>query len=1005
MRSSLSVLVGTVGLVLPAVAFSQGVVTGTVRTPSLVPVSGATVVLSGTSVITNELGVYRLVVPSDRASGSDTIRVSKLGYRPAAVPVTFARGEIRRDVQLVALAVPLSAIVVTGTTVGSQTLKAQAATISSVDAADLRRTAPVTSVTDMVTARVPSVSVLQSTGTSGTSQAIRVRGTVSVSLSTEPLVFIDGVLADSKNTTANIFVGGQTSNRLSDINPDDIERIEIVKGPAAATLFGADASAGVIQIITKRGRVGANQGFNQTISTEYNSITMPWTPSDNYGSCTAPLVAATSLNPLCRGQTVGAIVRDNPILRDHVFRDGQLTGIDWSGRGGGANYGYFLSLTDTREDGVLRNNFFRRRGGRVSFNWIPSARWAVDASSGVVTTETRLPNNDNGLGFMNLTRLGSPLTRVDDSVATRLGQRNGWLQPDRRRPALENIDNHFDVARLTPTLTLKYAPAQWLTNRLTLGIDASNAESNQLYPKNVFQWYPGVLNDGQVTTDRLFSTLYTIDYQGNARRAFAKGAWVTDLSFGAQLISNRASDLAASGTGLVTNANDVVPATPSTSRALGQFTNETRAVGLLAQLQIANRDRLFLQLGLRRDENSAFGSRVTPFYLPKVGLSYVPSEEKFWASAVPWVSTLKLRAAWGMSGRAPGPTASLQTYIPAPYVVSSTTTAAGVAPGSPGNQDLEPERGVELEGGFDASLFHDRIGLEATYFDKRSRDLLIARPLAPSLGFSGSPFVNIGEAANQGLELSIHASPITTRRVSWDITGSFSTLHNELTDLGDVAAFGGFTRINVDRPLWYWNSLKIRNVDVANNRVIVSDTAEYLGNQWPTKLGNIGTTLTLFRSIRIGGQIDWKSGYSIYNLGDDIRDRTSANTPSRRSILRDSLPPAERMRFYGPFFTEGKTSASRPVVASDVVEAYIQDASFFRLREVSVVWTIPARATRLLRVSGAQLLVAGRNLALWSDYEGADPEVQRNPNEQGITLDQFTVPPVRRYVARLSFQF
>ncbi len=997
-----SMLLGLCAMLSTTIAGAQSALTGRVRSPRGEPIAGAQVVLvlSKLTTLTNDLGSYRVAV---NGIATDTLRITRLGYTPVTVVVRVGSpGDQVQDVTLVPSAVSLEALVVTGTAMGSERLRAQSAVIGTIDAAELARTAPIASLADILTARVSGVSVLQSSGTSGTSQAIRIRGSGSISLAKDPLIYVDGVLVDSRNTSG-FSVGGQTSSRLNDINPADIEKIEIVKGPAAATLYGADASAGVIQVITKRGRTGAGQPFSQNLGLEYNDITMPWVPSDNYGKCTAALVAATSLNPLCRGQVVGAVVHDNPILRDNVFRDGTLGAIDWSGRGGGNAYGFFLSFNNSHEDGIFRNNFVTRRNGRANVNWQPSAAWSLSVGSSVTGSETRLPNNDNGLGFMVLTRQGSPLTRVDDSVATRLGQRNGWFQPNRRREALEAIDSRLNNLRSTSTITIDYMTRSWFRNRLTTGVDLSTTEGRQLFPKNLNVWYPGTQNDGQLVEDRLATRYMTFDYQGNLHGTMRE--IVSDFSFGVQLLDNRTTDLNASGTGLVTNENANINATPAVSRTYGQSFVETRSLGYLAQWQLAFKDRLFVQAGLRRDQNSSFGPNADAFYLPKLGISWVPSEDPRWPEKLHFINTLKLRGAWGTSGRSPTPGAALQTYIASPYVLSSTTTAAGVVPQSPGNANLRPERGVEYEAGIDAALWGDRVGTELTWFRKESRDLLIAQTLPPSLGFSASPFANLGGALNTGVEVGVHGAVLQGERIGLELRTSMNTLHSELTDLGGIAAFGSPVRFNVGQQLAYWNTLKLRRVDVAAGRAIVSDTAEFIGNQVPTFEGNVGGTLTLFREARLTATMDWKRGYRIYNLSDDIRDRTSSNLPSYRSVTRDSLPAEERLRFFGPFFTEGTTSPSHPVSADQVIEPYVQDASFTRLREVSLTVSLARRLVSRMGASSGEITLAGRNLALWTKYEGADPEVQRNPNETNVLIDNWTVPPTRRYVLRLSLLF
>lgn len=252
----------------------------------------------GRSATTNDAGVYSLLIPADQVSGQTvTVTVSQIGYRTTEVSVTLRPGVIQLDITLPEQAITLNELVVTGT-VGRQERRAQSAIVSNIQASQLTQVAPITSVANLLQARTPGVSLSATSGTSGTGQTIRIRGASSISLSNEPLIFIDGIRADSRNT--QIYgVGGQQTSRLNDLRPEDIERIEVVKGPAAATLYGADASAGVIQIITKRGRVGG--GFSQSLSLEYHDLDPHFEPPDNWGVCSASHVAPGSGRTLCEG--------------------------------------------------------------------------------------------------------------------------------------------------------------------------------------------------------------------------------------------------------------------------------------------------------------------------------------------------------------------------------------------------------------------------------------------------------------------------------------------------------------------------------------------------------------------------------------------------------------------------------------------------------------------------------------------------------------------------------
>jgi TonB-linked SusC/RagA family outer membrane protein len=989
-------LVFTLALALsPAGLEAQTTLTGRVLNQALVPIPGASVSIPSlkVSTLSGETGLYRLVVPAEHARGQEaTLRVSAIGHTTREIPVALSPSAVRLEVTLAEEAIPLDAVVVTGTA-GTGERRAQPAVVAVIDAAELVQFAPVANLPEILQSRIPGVSVTPSSGSSGEAQRIRIRGAASISLTNEPLVFIDGVRADSRNQ-ANNASGGQASSRLFDLSPEDIERVEIVKGPAAATLYGADASAGVIQVITKRGRAGAGR-FSQSLAVEYHEIDPNWTPPSNFAKCRAVDVAPDSPSLLCRGQAVGTIVEDNPLLRERVLRNGRLRALAWSARGGGDAYGYYVSLSSDEEEGTLPQNGFGRRSGRVNFNFVPHGKVSFDAGLGFVRSVTDLPqNNDNPFGFL-AALLGSPLT---------VGRaHNGWFAPKRDSEAIAGIVQRNTVLRATPTLQIRYTPRPWFTHRLTVGADLSHSEGRLFFPKNDRGWYAGGLNRGLSGEDRVHHDVYTVDYLGDAKAVFGRGdEWSSGLSVGIQLIDKRNDYLEALGFGLVTNAARAVGA--AAQRTGFQSSSQEKAVGFLGQGQLGYRNRAFLQLGARVDQNSSFGEATDPYFLPKVGLSYVLSEEPFWRARVPFVNTLRLRAAYGTTGRSPAPGAALQTYRPLPYVLAAGQTGQGVYPLSLGNKALRPEKGTELEAGFDAGLFRDRLGVEFTFFNKVSKDLLLRRPLPPSMGFPLDPFANLGEVLNRGVELALRAQLVSTPSFAWEARLGASTLHNELVSLGEVEPFELLYFHFVEgRPLGALYSQRIRKVDVESDVAIVSDTAEFVGNPLPTFEGNFATHLSFFRSVRLYGLLDWKTGHKLHNVTHDFRER--AFTSGERRVKMDQLSAAERLRRFGPYVTE----SGEPADAFGVAEPYMEKGDFLRLRELSVTLDLPERFAGRLGATGASLTLAGRNLGLWTRYGGGDPEVVTYVSGGGLgeffQADFLTLPQPRRWVARLNLQF
>ena len=1008
MTVSIPVAVRRVGLTLVAllgvpfaVAVAQtGSITGkVVDKASQRPLSEARVVIPGTTLEarSNDAGEFRFAAVKP---GRLVVGVYHIGYRATSDTVTVMAGRPTTvTLQMTASLVTLSDVVITGTA-GNLERKAQAALVASVSAKQVIETAPIATVANLLQSRVPGVALTTQSGTTGTGTTIRIRGASSVNLSNQPLVFIDGV----RTIEGQIASGqsGQVYDRLNDLNPDEIESIEVVKGPAAATLYGADASAGVIQIITKKGRAGSTGGMRQSVRLEMGSSELQWTPPANYAACTAPLVATTSTNPLCRSQAVGALVSDNPIVRVGGFRNGSDRIVSWNGTGGGQNYGYNLSYGEDHSLGLLPNNKFTRYNVRTNFNYVPSEKLTIDAGIGLSQTETQLPDNDNNIyGWLGGSMLGSPLTRTD-AVGRSY---DGWYGFNRHYNALASIYRQLKTHRVVSNLTATYLPIPSFSNRLTMGMDFIGDEQRSFFPKNDSAWYGGALNTGSNNQTFRYAERYTFDYLGNVKRTFGR-AWEANTSFGLQVISTRNTFTNASGLGYVTNANYSISSAATTTGSSG-FT-EQRQFGYLGQIQLGHENKRFIQLGVRIDKNSSFGTSAPSIVLPKIGGSWAVSEESFFNRWSSYVNTLRLRASYGTTGRSPNPGDALTTLRSASYNITGTTEA-GAIPGNPGNPDLVPEKGTEFEAGVDAGFFNDRLSTELTYFRKVTKDMIIARPIPPSLGFASNPLDNVGEVLNSGLELAVNYDALRMKNLNWNVRLGANTLHNELLSLGDVLPFnlGGAGRTIRGQQLGVFVSKKIKSIDVANNRVTVTDTLAPIGNLWPTLEWNLTNTVTLFKNFRVSAMIDAKRDFLVQNFTAFFRETQLVRSNLRLDTL--VLSTYERLRRYGnltpgqPAFVqeEGKSTT-----VNDVREAFLEKGDFIRFRELSATYTVPSKYLRSLRntINGASITWAMQNVKLWTDYSGADPEInsQSGPFSR---QDFLTVPNPRKQTIRVNFTF
>lgn len=949
------------------------------------PLASAQVTIEGTTLgsITDDDGKYRIIaVPS----GTQKVNVRLIGYSAQQNVVEVpADGDITANFTLVRQAISLSQVLVTGTA-GRQEMRAQGATVATVNVGKISEVTPVKSVTDIISGRIAGVSVTQGSGVSGSSQQIRIRGASSISLSNEPLVYVDGIRIDTKQTAV---AAGAVVNPLNDMDPNEIESVEIVKGPAAATLYGADASAGVIQIITKRGAAGTP--FRKTLSLAMSQLDPTFTPLTNFAACRAEdLTTAT----LCQGRNVGDIVSDQPMVRYGLPNQGHQTSLNGSVRGGGASYGFFSSIGVDREQGMFPNNTYDRLSARLNYNIQPTKEIRVEMNLPALRVTGDLPvTAGSSAGWTTGGMAGSPLT-----VGT---PTDGWFGANRTPAAISSILHEINSVRLIPDVKLSWNPSDHFRNRLTMGGDLSSVKSSEFFPKNSNGWYSASQNLGIIREDRRDLQRATANYLGTLDLGMGRG-WNSTLSFGSEVLADVEDLTYALGNQLTTNSARSVSAAAQVSG--GQTVIRDRRVGFYSQWEPNFEERIYLQFGLRADRFAAFGASAPWFYSPSARVSYVLSDESFFS--VDWIKSLRLRAAFGTTGRAPTAGASLQTYSAAPYLTGPNQVASGIVPLNPGNPKLQAERGQEFETGIDASLFNERLGIELTFYDKNTKNLLLRVPQPPSLGFQEDAYRNIGQVLNRGLELTTRTKLITNEKFSWQLDVGANTLRNEIVDLGGVAAFssirfGTVNSVRQGRQVGAFYTNRIRSVDTGAGVAIVSDSLEYVGNLLPTFEGNLASTFTFFRKLRLYTQFDTKRNFYLYNATAAYRERNfgiAENAVRRNEVLTAE----ERLRHFGPYVTESGVA----IGSGTVLDPYLEKADFIRLNEVSLSYQLPDKvAGRIMGAHSASISVSGRNVALWSNYSGFNPDVQNELDALAGRADFFTLPPPRRLGLRLDLTF
>ncbi len=943
--------------ILPGAAGAQeststGTVTGQLReagTGARVNSGRVNVVGTGITVPVRDDGTYTI---RGVAPGRVEIRVFSLGHEVQKLPVTVAAGTTARlDFTLPIAAVRLDEIVTTAT--GDQRRLELGTVVGQVNAAKLVQNAPVRNMSDLLTGRVPGVHVLGGALT-GTGGKVRIRGQNSVSLNNDPIYIIDGIAMQSSTGSSSIGVGGPIPSRVSDINPTEIETIEVVKGPSAATLYGTDAANGVIVITTKRGRPGKARWSTfvergtivdrNTYPTAYSLFGhRPATPAVSTQSC---VIAQLS---------TGACVQDS-VLAFNLFVDPETTPLAHGWReqygaqvsGGSETLRYFLSTDYEGETGVLkvpvfdidrlntqvgfipgeqlRPNAYNRVSTRGNMNISLSPNADIAVSTGFTASTQRLPQTDNnGTGLLS-SAYGGPGFRNNGngSLGNPLNGYRVFTPGDIFQETVKQEINRF-IGSISPN----WRPSKWLTARGNFGLDFTNRVDSDLCRfancsnsgvsrlgfkiqnrTNFFDYTAASSATAQFNVNPVALSKTTLGVQ-YVRRLFARnGASSTTLPPGTTTVS----------AGAVKNA--------------AELTDLAIAAGVFIEQTFALHDRLFITGALREDNNSAFGKDFKKIVYPKASLSWVLSDEPFFPK-LRFLDQFRFRTAYGATGESPGPNDALPFYLGTTVNVNDVATS-GILYSATGNALLKPERGTELEIGTDLSLLDKRLGIEFTHYNKKTRDALISRPLPGSIGVAASRFENLGSVQNKGYELGINTQLVQSRAIGVDlaITGAWN--ENKLISLGGVPPIIGTTNRTIEGyPLIGWWQRRYTFDDKNSDGIItvdeltVDDSATYIGRPAPHVEIVYNPGIDFFNNLfRLTAQIDHKGGQTLENDTERIRCQTRNNCRG----LKDPTAPLARQA----------ASVALRDHASKSQFGFFERNDFTRLREVSLTFNAPA---------------------------------------------------------------
>jgi len=944
----------------------------------------------GVGVLSEVDGSYHL---PGLPPGDYTVRAQMLGSRLANQRVTVSAGT-RSDLEfrMARDALALDELVVTGTAGGTRS-RAIGNVVGRVAVSQITEISPITSMQDLLGARETGLSFHRSSGNLGTGSQLRIRGVSSVTMQNQPLIYVDGVRVDNEGARGPNIRDGRQVSMLDDFSPEEIESIEIIKGPAAATLYGTEASAGVIQIITKRGQTGAPR-FDLAVR---QGATWLQDISRMVGESFArqPDGSVVSFNIYEEERAAG---------RNH-FQTGHLQSYTVSMRGGSDHVRYFLSADVDDHEGIVAYNWQRQGNLRSNITVIPSDRLALDMSLGYIRGRTSFMQQLTAWGMWEQFQWATP--------AGRDGTLRGFL---RARPEeIANVEAIRDMNRFTGSVTVTHTPSDWLTHRLIVGSDVVNEENYVLFPRNP----QGALHDfgglslGDLRMERPNRRYHTLDYAGSVWYG-ASPELRFSSSIGLQYYSRTEREIG--GRGRVFPAPQIRTLSGAAATSAYETFLANKSVGIYVQQEVSLRDRIFLTAAVRGDDNSAFGTSYDAAVYPKFSGTWVLSEEDFWVvrGLERWVDSFRFRSAWGKAGRQPETFAAVTLFTPEPGAGGQPS----VSPEVLGNPDLGPEVSTELELGFDASLLGDRVTTEFTYFTQRVNEALISIPIPPTQGFPGSQTVNLGQLSNRGWELQLHGEFLEGPHLRWAVGTGITSNENRVDDLGGRPPT---QELREGRPYPFQMERVILTAELNEAGTIIPESLTCdmgggpdglepsgipgpcsgpggaplvrMGNGLaiPKYEANLNSTLTLFGNLRLFAMVEWR--------GEHWRALTDASC--RHTCFQTSEAAVRRHLPFAVAAIDGNVAGTRHVGSFN--------AAFAKLREVSATYAFPPGWSGRMGASRASISVAGRNLwTIWTAQDQisgvpvTDPEAR---NATSFTTSNSNVPPLTSLVvtARVSF--
>ena len=999
---------------LPLQLAAQGVITGTVTEAGTQrPLVNAQVYIQGTTLgsLSNARGQFTI---QNAPAGEVTVRAELIGMAAQNQTVTVVTGQtVTVDFQLRQTTLALDQIVVTGAGVATERRRL-GNTIATIDVGDLQ-TAPVNSMSEILTGREPGMVGLPGGGVAGEGARIRIRGSASLSQSNEPVLYVDGIRVDNaQGFGPGMGAPGGSPSRLDDINPESIERIEILKGAAAATLYGTQASNGVIQIFTKRGQAGTPR-YDVSIEQGFSRYPLGRL-ADHAGFVRAQGPTGADVGVQGIQERWGLNVQPWEVFEvDMVsphFGTGHTQTYTASVTGGTQAVTYYVSGRLATEDGPYDGSAFAGPGMRVAndesrrmqFNanveLFPRDDVRIRVSSNYTEMNHEVPDTNNNIFGV--------LSSIINSRPERAREGNLFGSPA-FATTRENWHRLRDqeVQRFGGAFTTVWQASPNIAVDATVGVDLVNQRGVRFIP---FGWNVDAFTGSNVLGQRTVSDRnhreVTLDLKGTWSTSFGDD-WTAEFLAGGQGFLTRTKSQSGDGNEFPGPGLEVAGA--GALQSVTEAFLEEANVGILGQAQLGFRDYAFFTFGGRYDEHSAFGETAGGAFYPKVSASVIPSQLPGWDGDR--LSTLRLRAALGTSGLQPGAFDQFTTFSPL-----ASAEGPGVAPANLGNPDLKPETSLEWEVGTEIGILEDRASIDFTYWNRTVSDVLVDRQFAPSGGFRFTQLDNIGEMKSWGLEIGTNLVAVTRPNLSANLFVNASFLREEITDLGGApplkvggsypryrqfteegfhpgAFFGPILDESVEIPVHLGDCQPLSRAQLSSYLsqprdpgtlqpfVLDCGTPEmllhYLGKPIPDWQGAFGTNITMFGNFTLNTLFEYRFGnFHIHDLDGAFRRShplIGRNIREAAQVESTLLNPASTV-------DERVAAAETWVRELAALSPYdglneIHEADWLRLREVSLTYRAPFEWAERVGASSLSITAAGRNLGMWTKFPGTDPEL------------------------------